>query len=57
MPGHGLRSRDERGYSFVDATSFSLTRHLRIHAAFSFEGDFAAAGSSSYGRKTSRAPA
>ncbi len=39
-----LRRRDEREYSFVDATSFALMRSLRIEEAFAFNGDFAAAG-------------
>lgn len=39
-----LRRRDEREYSFVDATSFALMRHLRIREALAFDGDFAAAG-------------
>jgi predicted nucleic acid-binding protein len=39
-----LRRHDESPYSFVDATSFALMRHLRIGQAFSFDGDFAAAG-------------
>jgi uncharacterized protein len=39
-----LRRRDEREYSYVDATSFALMRSLRIHEAFAFDGDFAAAG-------------
>jgi uncharacterized protein len=39
-----LRRRDEREYSFVDATSFALMRKLRIREALAFDGDFAAAG-------------
>jgi predicted nucleic acid-binding protein len=39
-----LRARDEREYSFVDATSFALMRSLRIREALAFDGDFAAAG-------------
>jgi predicted nucleic acid-binding protein len=39
-----LRQRDEREYSFVDATSFALMRSLRITDALAFDGDFAAAG-------------
>ena len=39
-----LRRRDEREYSFVDATSFMVMRSLRVEAAFAFDGDFAAAG-------------
>jgi uncharacterized protein len=39
-----LRERDEREYSFVDATSFSVMRSLRIREALAFDGDFAAAG-------------
>jgi uncharacterized protein len=39
-----LRQHDERSYSFVDATSFTLMRRLAIHEALAFEGDFAAAG-------------
>jgi predicted nucleic acid-binding protein len=39
-----LRQHDERSYSFVDATSFTLMRRLAIHEALAFDGDFAAAG-------------
>ena len=39
-----LRIRDEREYSFVDATSFALMRRKRIADALAFDGDFAAAG-------------
>jgi predicted nucleic acid-binding protein len=39
-----LRRRDEREYSFVDATSFAVMRRRRIHQALAFDGDFAAAG-------------
>ena len=39
-----LRRRDEREYSFVDATSFVLMKSLRIREALAFDGDFAAAG-------------
>ena len=39
-----LRRHDERGYSFVDATSFALMRSLRIKEALAFDGDFEAAG-------------
>jgi predicted nucleic acid-binding protein len=39
-----LRRRDERPYSFVDATSFALMRKLRIQEALAFDSDFAAAG-------------
>lgn len=39
-----LRRRDERSYSFVDATSFALMRRLRVREALAFDGDFSAAG-------------
>jgi predicted nucleic acid-binding protein len=39
-----LRGRDEREYSFVNATSFALMRSLRIRDALAFDGDFTAAG-------------
>ena len=39
-----LRRRDDREYSFVDATSFALMRSLRIRGALAFDGDFTAAG-------------
>jgi predicted nucleic acid-binding protein len=39
-----LRHRDEREYSFVDATSFVLMKSLRLREALAFDGDFSAAG-------------
>ncbi|MEX1262362.1 MAG: PIN domain-containing protein [Actinomycetota bacterium] len=39
-----LRSRDEREYSFVDATSFALMRSRKIREVLAFDGDFSAAG-------------
>lgn len=39
-----LRSRGEREYSFVDATSFAVMRRRRIREALAFDGDFNAAG-------------
>jgi predicted nucleic acid-binding protein len=39
-----LQRRDEREYSFVDATSFALMRRRRIREALAFDGDFGAAG-------------
>lgn len=39
-----LRRRDERVYSFVDATSYLLMRRRRISEALAFDGDFYAAG-------------
>lgn len=39
-----LRRRDEREYSFVNATSLTLMRRLKIRTALAFDGDFSAAG-------------
>lgn len=39
-----LRRRDEREYSFVDATSFAAMRTHRCRDALAFDGDFSAAG-------------
>ncbi len=39
-----LRRRDEREYSYVDATSFALMRARRMRRALAFDGDFSAAG-------------
>lgn len=39
-----LRKRDDREFSWVDATSFATMRERRIVAALAFDGDFAAAG-------------
>ena len=39
-----LRLRDERTYSYVDATSFEIMRRERITEALAFDGDFTAAG-------------
>jgi predicted nucleic acid-binding protein len=39
-----LRHRDEREYSFVDATSFAAMRSLRLKECLAFDGDFSAAG-------------
>lgn len=39
-----LRRRDEREYSFVDATSFAVMRRRRMREALAFDGDFSAAG-------------
>ncbi|GIU91152.1 MAG: 23S rRNA-specific endonuclease VapC20 [Acidimicrobiia bacterium] len=39
-----LRTRGERVYSFVDATSFVVMRRRRLVEALCFDGDFAAAG-------------
>jgi predicted nucleic acid-binding protein len=39
-----LRRHDERGYSFMDATSFAVMRRYGIEEAFAFGEDFSAAG-------------
>lgn len=39
-----LVDRDEREYSFVDATSFALMRNKGTVNAFAFDEDFSAAG-------------
>ena len=39
-----LDRRDEREYSFVDATSFALMRRRGLTEALAFDGDFTAAG-------------
>jgi uncharacterized protein len=39
-----LHRRDERKYSFIDATSFAVMRRHRIREAYAFDGDFSAAG-------------
>jgi uncharacterized protein len=39
-----LRNRDERTYSFVDATSFRVMTDRRLREALAFDSDFAAAG-------------
>jgi predicted nucleic acid-binding protein len=39
-----LRRRDEREYSFVDATSFRVMHDRRLSEALAFDDDFAAAG-------------
>ncbi len=39
-----LRRRDDRRFSFVDASSFALMRSLNIGEVLAFDGDFAAAG-------------
>lgn len=39
-----LRRRDDREFSWVDATSFATMRQLRTFEAFAFDGDFTAAG-------------
>jgi predicted nucleic acid-binding protein len=39
-----LRARNEREYSFVDATSFAVMKARRLDSALAFDGDFAAVG-------------
>jgi len=39
-----LRRRDDREFSWVDATSFATMRERRIAEALAFDGDFSAAG-------------
>jgi len=39
-----LNRRDEREYSFVDATSFAIMRRRRMREALAFDGGFTAAG-------------
>ncbi len=39
-----LRKRDERVYSYVDATSFQVMRDRRLREALAFDQDFTAAG-------------
>lgn len=39
-----LWRRNEREYSFVDATSFAIMRRRRLLEALAFDGDFSAAG-------------
>jgi len=39
-----LHRRDERAYSFVDATSFQVMWDRRIDTALAFDADFEAAG-------------
>ncbi len=42
--GAWLRHRDDREFSWIDATSFATMRELRIVEALAFDGDFSAAG-------------
>ena len=39
-----LDQRDERRYSFVDATNFAVMRRLRLDEALAFDADFTSAG-------------
>jgi predicted nucleic acid-binding protein len=42
--GAWLKRHDERVYTFVDATSFTVMRRERLREALAFDGDFSAAG-------------
>lgn len=42
--GAWLRHRDDREFSWIDATSFATMRELKIAEALAFDGDFSAAG-------------
>jgi uncharacterized protein len=42
--GAWLRHRDDREFSWIDATSFAAMRELKITEALAFDGDFSAAG-------------
>jgi predicted nucleic acid-binding protein len=39
-----LRRRDDREFSWIDATSFATMRQLHASEALAFDGDFSAAG-------------
>lgn len=39
-----LRRREDREFSWIDATSFATMRELKITDALAFDGDFSAAG-------------
>ncbi len=39
-----LRRRDDREFSWIDATSFATMRELNANEALAFDGDFSAAG-------------
>jgi predicted nucleic acid-binding protein len=39
-----LRKFEDQRFSFVDAVSFALMQRRRMHRAFAFDADFAAAG-------------
>ena len=39
-----VKGRDDRTYSYVDATSFVPMKSMRIKRALAFDGDFSAAG-------------